>query len=140
MVVDAGDKAGVRARELIEAVERQWRDALCAGDMELLRSLIHPRFVLIGTRASGPFTMSRDEWLEAIQRRELVSIKLTVEDATVLDQVMVGTVHAKWCVKYLGREIEDCVLLTDVWVCENDRWQVVRRHSSPVPGTHRLNG
>ena len=140
MVVDAGDKAGVRARELIEAVERQWRDALCAGDMELLRSLIHPRFVLIGTRASGPFTMTRDEWLEAIQRRELVSIKLTVEDATVLDQVMVGTVHAKWCVKYLGREIEDVVLLTDVWVRENDRWQVVRRHSSPVPGTHRLNG
>ena len=105
MVVEAGDKTGVRARELIEAVERQWRDALCAGDMELLRSLIHPRFVLIGTRASGPFTMTRDEWLEAIQRRELVSIKLTVEDATVLDQVMVGTVHAKWCVKYIGREI-----------------------------------
>jgi hypothetical protein len=103
VVVEAGDKTGVQARELIEAVERQWRDALCAGDMELLRSLIHPRFVLIGTRASGPFTMTRDEWLEAIQRRELVSIKLTVEDATVLDQVMVGTVHAKWCVKYLGR-------------------------------------
>ena len=125
--------------ELIEAVESQWRDALCAKDMELLRSLIHPRFVLIGTRASGPFTMSRDEWLEAIQRRELVSIELTVEDALVLDQVMVGTVRAKWCVKYLGREIEDCVLLTDVWVFDDGRWRVVRRHSSPVPGPHRLD-
>ena len=126
--------------ELIEAVEREWRDALCAKDMDRLRSLIHPAFVLIGTRATGPFTMTRDEWLEAIQRRELVSIELTVQDALVLDQVMVGTVHAKWCVKYLGREIEDIVLLTDVWVCEDDRWQVIRRHSSPVPGSHRLNG
>jgi ketosteroid isomerase-like protein len=134
------DNAGNSACELIGAVERQWRDALCANDLEQLRLLVHPSFVLIGTRASGPFKMNRDEWLEAIQRRELVRIELTVEDATVLDQVMLGTVHAKWCVKYLGREIEDIVLLTDVWVCENDRWQVIRRHSSPVPGSQRLNG
>ncbi|HUE80422.1 MAG TPA: nuclear transport factor 2 family protein [Sphingomicrobium sp.] len=131
------DKGG--ASELIEAVERQWRDALCAKDMELLRSLVHPQFVLIGTRASGPFTMTRDEWLEAIQRREVVSIEMTVRDALVLEQVMVGTIEAKWCVKYLGREIEDRVLLTDVWVFDEDRWRVVRRHSSPVPGTHRLD-
>ena len=134
------DSAGNSACELIGAVERQWRDALCANDLEQLRLMVHPSFVLIGTRASGPFKMNRDEWLEAIQRRELVRIELTVEDATVLDQVMIGSVHAKWCVKYLGREIEDIVLLTDVWVCENDRWQVIRRHSSPVPGSQRLNG
>ncbi|WP_309662038.1 nuclear transport factor 2 family protein [Sphingomonas sp.] len=119
--------------ELIEALERQWRDALCAKNIDLLRSLIHADFVLIGTRASGPFTLNRDEWLEAIQKRELVRIELEVVEATVLDQVMVGTVQAKWCVKYLGREIEDSVLLTDVWVFDDGRWRVVRRHSSPVP-------
>ena len=119
--------------ELIEALERQWRDALCAKNIDLLRSLIHPDFVLIGTRASGPFTLNRDEWLEAIQKRELVRIELEVVEATVLDQVMVGTVQAKWCVKYLGREIDDSVLLTDVWVFDDGRWRVVRRHSSPVP-------
>jgi len=124
--------------ELIEALERQWRDALCAKDMDLLRSLVHPSFVLIGTRASGPFTLSRDEWLEAIQKRELVRIELDVRDALVLDQVMVGTVEAKWCVKYLGREIEDCVLLTDVWVFDDGRWRVVRRHSSPIPAPARV--
>ena len=128
-------ETGNQACELIGAVERQWRDALCANDMERLRTLIHPSFVLIGTRASGPFTMSRDEWLEAIQRRELVSIELTVEDATVFDEVMVGTVHAKWCVKYLGREIEDCVLLTEC-VCEDDRLAGRPRHSSRCPARH----
>jgi hypothetical protein len=133
-------KTCAESRKLIETVERQWRDALCAKDMELLGSLIHRNFVLIGTRASGPFTMTRDEWLEAIQRRELVRIELHVEDSLVLNEVMVGTVHAKWCVKYLGREVEDIVLLTDVWVCEDERWQVVRRHSSPVPASQRLNG
>ena len=134
MADSSADKTG----ELIGSLERQWRDALCAKNIEALRSLIHPRFVLIGTRSSGPFTMNRDEWLEAIQRRELVSIELEIRDALVLDQVMVGTVLAKWCVRYLGREVEDCVLLTDVWVLDEGRWREVRRHSSPDPRSHRI--
>ena len=121
------------ACKLIESLERDWRDALCAKDLGRLRSLIHPEFKLIGTRASGPFTLSREEWLYAIQKRELISIELDVRDAVVFDDVIVGTVEAKWRVSYLGRPVEDCVLLTDVWVCIDGQWQVVRRHSSPMP-------
>jgi hypothetical protein len=121
--------------QLISSLEQEWRDALCAKDMEKLGSLVHDEFKLIGTRASGPFTLSRDEWLDAIQKRELISIDLDIKDATVFDEVMVGTVEAKWRVNYMGRPIEDSVLLTDVWVCEGGRWQVVRRHSSPIPAT-----
>ena len=120
-------------RDVIGALEREWRDALCAKDIERLRVLIHPKFTLIGTRSTGPFTMSRDDWLEAIQKRELISIDLDIKEAVVFDQIMVGTVEAKWRVSYLGRAIEDCVLLTDVWVRDEERWQVVRRHSSPIP-------
>ena len=123
------------ACELIGSLEREWRDALCAKDIEKLRSLIHPQFSLIGTRATGPFQLTREEWLDAIQRRELISIDLDVQDASVFKDVMVGTVEAKWRVSYLGRPVDDCVLLTDVWVCEDGRWQVVRRHSSPIPTT-----
>jgi ketosteroid isomerase-like protein len=119
----------------IEALEREWRDALCRKDMDKLSSLVHPDFVLIGTRSSGPFMMARDEWLDAIQRREVESIEIEVRDATVLDQVMVGTVQARWRLKYLGRIIEDCVLLTDVWVLDGGRWQAIRRHSTPAPAT-----
>ena len=121
--------------QTIETVEREWRDALCRKDMEKLRSLVHPGFVLIGTRSTGPFMLGREEWLDAIQRREVESIELEVQDATVLDQVMVGTVHAKWRLKYLGRVIEDCVLLTDVWVMDDGRWQAIRRHSTPAPAS-----
>jgi ketosteroid isomerase-like protein len=119
----------------IEMVEREWRDALCRKDMEKLKSLIHPDFVLIGTRSTGAFMMRRQEWLDAIERREVESIELDVRQATVLDQVMVGTVHAKWRLKYLGRVIEDCVMLTDVWVLDDGRWQAIRRHSTPAPAS-----
>lgn len=123
---------------LIEQVEREWRDALCAKDMDRLRNLIHPDFVLIGSRASKPFVMHRDEWLDAIQRREVVDVKLSVQDAAIFDDVMVGTVHARWLVRYLGKQFDDCVLLSDVWIREDDRWQVIRRHSTPVPSNECL--
>lgn len=119
--------------ELIEALEREWRDALCSKDMSRLRALVHPDFMLIGTRSSGPFMMGREEWLDAIQRRDVESIDVDVRDATVLDQVMVGTIQARWRLRYLNRIIEDCVVLTDVWVFDQGRWQALRRHSTPAP-------
>ena len=79
----AADHRELRYRSL----EREWRDALCKKDMERLRALVHPSFVLIGTRSTGPFMMNRDEWLEAIQRREVDTIELEVSDATALEQV-----------------------------------------------------
>jgi ketosteroid isomerase-like protein len=119
--------------DVIGALEREWRDALCSKDMKRLADLMHPDFVLIGTRSTGPFLMHRDEWIDAIQRRDVETIEFNVMDATALDDVMIGTVHARWRLKYLGRMIEDCVLLTDVWVKDGDRWVAIRRHSTPAP-------
>jgi ketosteroid isomerase-like protein len=119
--------------ELIAGLEREWRDALCRKDMERLQALVHKDFVLIGTRSTGPFMMTRDEWLDAIQRREVDAIDVEVQDGTALEGVMIGTVHARWRLKYLGRVIEDCVVLTDVWVKDGDQWQAIRRHSTPAP-------
>ena len=120
-------------REVIAGLEREWRDALCGKDLKRLRSLMHADFVLIGTRSSGPFLMHRDDWLDAIQRRDVETIEFDVRDATAFDNVMIGTVHARWRLKYLGRVIEDCVLLTDVWVKEEGHWVAIRRHSTPAP-------
>src|SRR3982750_1810583 len=101
--------------------------------MKRLEALVHPNFVLIGTRSSGPFRMHRQEWLDAIQRREVDAIEVEVRDATILPQVMIGTVHARWRLKYLGRVIEDCGLLTDGWVPDDGQWRCLRRHSTPAP-------
>lgn len=118
---------------VIEELEREWRDALCKKDMDRLELLVHRDFILIGTRSTGPFMMNRQEWLDAIQRREVDAIEVEVLDATTAKDVMIGTVQARWRLKYLGRTIEDCVVLTDVWVNEDGRWQAIRRHSTPAP-------
>lgn len=121
------------SRDVIAGLESEWRDALCTKDLQRLRDLMHPDFVLIGTRATGPFLMHRDDWLEAIQHREVETIEFDIREASVFDNVMIGTVHARWRLKYLGRVIEDCVLSTDVWVKEGGRWVAIRRHSTPAP-------
>ena len=121
--------------KLIEKLETEWRDALCSKDMDRLQSLLHKDFVLIGTRSTGPFMMSRDEWLGAIQRRDVQDVDVKIHDSTVFEDVMIGTIQASWRLKYLGRTIEDCVVLSDVWVKDDGRWQAIRRHSTPAaPG------
>src|SRR5438309_7225974 len=96
-----GPKDGLGRRRLadpdcasIERLEREWRDALCRKDMERLRSLVHRDFLLIGTRSTGPFMMNREEWLDAIQRRDVQDIGVVVKDRTIFMDMMIGTVQA----------------------------------------------
>ena len=72
-------------------------------------------------------------WLNAIQRREIDDVEVEVEEATIFENAAIGTINARWRLKYLGRVIEDCVVLTDVWVKDDGRWQAIRRHSTPAP-------
>lgn len=120
-------------RELIDDLENEWRDALCKKDMKRLATLMHPDFVLIGSRSTGPFMMHRQEWLDAIQKRDVETIEFDVQEVNAFDDVIISTVHARWKLKYLGRVIEDCVLSTDIWVKDGDGWVSIRRHSTPAP-------
>ena len=117
----------------VRELERQWRDALFAKDEARLRELIHPQFKLVGIRSTGTVAVSLEDWLVALQRMDLNSLEVRVMDSVRLDQTIVATVDAQWKLRFMGHAIDERVLLSDVWVKTDDRWQVVRRHSSPVP-------
>ena len=123
----AGDGADIRD------LERQWRDALFAKDEVQLRKLIHPQFKLVGIRSTGTVAVGLEDWLIALQKMDLISLEVRVMDSVRLDQTMVATVDAQWKLRFMGHAIDERVLLTDVWVKIDGEWQVVRRHSSPVP-------
>lgn len=122
----------------IRNLERQWRDALFAKDVERLRQLIHPQFKLVGIRSTGTVAVGLEDWLSALQKMDLVSLEVRVMDAMRLDQTIVATVDAQWKLRFMGHAIDERVLLTDVWVKSEGGWQVVRRHSSPVPAGVRI--
>ena len=117
----------------IRDLERQWRDALFAKDEAQLRKLIHPQFKLVGIRSTGTVAVGLEDWLIALQKMDLISLEVRVMDSVRLDQTMVATVDAQWKLRFMGHAIDERVLLTDVWVKTEEGWQVIRRHSSPVP-------
>ena len=117
----------------VRDLEREWRDALVAKDEATLRRLIHPQFKLVGIRSTGSVAVSLEQWIEALKRMDIASLEVRVTECVALDSTMVATVDAQWQVRYMGQLIDERVLLTDVWVRVNGGWQVVRRHSSPVP-------
>lgn len=123
----------------VRDLEREWRDALIAKDVATLRRLIHPQFKLVGIRSTGSVTVDLEQWIEALQRMDIANLEVRVSDCVALDNTIVATVDAQWKVRYLGQLIDERVLLTDVWVREGAGWQVVRRHSSPVPSGVRIN-
>ena len=125
----AADAPCIDAREL----EYQWRDALIAKDEASLRRLIHPQFRLVGIRSTGSVAVDLEQWIEALKRMDIASLEVRITECVALESTMVATVDAQWRVRYLGQLIDERVLLTDVWVREDGRWQVLRRHSSPVP-------
>ena len=117
----------------VRDLEREWRDALVAKDEATIRRLIHPQFKLVGIRSTGSVAVNLEQWVEALKRMDIASLEVRVTECVALDNVIVATVDAQWQVRYMGQLIDERVLLTDVWIRVNDGWQVVRRHSSPVP-------
>jgi len=117
----------------VRDLEREWRDALIAKDEATLRRLIHPQYKLVGIRSTGSVAVNLEQWIEALKRMDIASLEVRVTECVALDNVIVATVDAQWQVRYMGQLIDERVLLTDVWVQVGETWQVVRRHSSPVP-------
>jgi hypothetical protein len=117
----------------VRELERAWRDALFAKDEAALRALIHPQFKLVGIRSTGTVSVGLEEWLVALEKMDIANLEVRVVECVQHDNVMVATVDAQWKVRFMGQCIDERVLLTDVWARIDDRWQVIRRHSSPVP-------
>ena len=121
------------AEPKIRDLEQKWRDALFGKDEDALRRLIHPQFKLVGIRSTGTVGVGLEDWLIALKTMDIASLEVRVIDSIRVEDTIVATVDAKWKVRFMGHPIDERVLLTDVWVCVGDDWQVIRRHSSPVP-------
>lgn len=119
-------------------LESDWRAALLAKDAEQLRAIMHPQFELLAMRGHQPIRADREAWLTALGGLDIEALETRLVRQTVLDQTIVATMDAQWKVRYLGQHIAERVMVTDVWVNEDGRWQVIRRHSSVVPASAEI--
>ncbi|MCA1652728.1 MAG: nuclear transport factor 2 family protein [Sphingomicrobium sp.] len=117
----------------VAELEACWRAALLTKDKAALRDLIHPQFELVAARPNGLMAVDRDAWLSALEGMDIAALETRVLKQVSLPHTIIATMDACWKVRYRGQCVDERVLLTDVWVKENGRWQVIRRHSSLVP-------
>lgn len=122
----------------VRDLEREWRDALFAKDEDALRRLIHKQFKLVGIRSTGTVAVGLEDWIEALKKMDIASLEVRVLESVQVEGTMVASVDAQWKVRFMGQVIDERVLLTDVWVETAGGWQVIRRHSSPVPPGARI--
>ncbi|MEO5640282.1 MAG: nuclear transport factor 2 family protein [Sphingomicrobium sp.] len=117
-----------------QALEATWRAALIAKDEPAIRALIHPDFKLVGVRPGGePISVDLDSWMTALQGMDIAALEIDVIEAVGTPATLVATLDACWKVRFMHQCIDERVLLTDVWVREDERWRVIRRHTSFIP-------
>ncbi len=116
-------------REELLRLQHAWMDALARRDEPTLERLLADEFTLTSARSDR--LIGKNEWLEyAMTRVSLRSFRyddLRVQlygDAAVVKSRFTQTAAVD------GVERADTLLLTDVWVWRDGRWQVVTRHSS----------
>lgn len=119
----------------VTELEKAWRAALLAKDKDALRAMIHPEFELVAVRPSGPVSVDLKAWLTALDGMDIAALESRVIKQVAVGSTIVATIEACWKVRYRGQCVDERVLLTDVWVEQDGRWQVLRRHSSFLPCT-----
>ena len=116
--------------------EKEWMNAWIAKDVSVFRDILSDDFLLSSARgnlmekdewirnASGPFTCESFAWKEIKVR---TYGNTAIVNATVEQVASVGE-----------KDWSGIFILTDVWVHQNGKWQVVSRHGTgPLTGNKK---
>ncbi|MET0650087.1 MAG: nuclear transport factor 2 family protein [Pyrinomonadaceae bacterium] len=128
-------------REMTEkalvALERKWMGALQQRDASALSQIISADFTLVSPRlvmAAG----DRDRYFQHAMR-DLSLTSYDFEGVTVRTYGRTAVVSGRLTQSAVvaGEDWGGTYLFTDVWVSRDGTWQVVSRHTSPLPTQKR---
>jgi hypothetical protein len=115
----------------IGRLEHNFAEAVRARDQAMLESLAGPEFTL--TSASTG-VVPRATWLQSVLTGYAVEwFEYERIDVNLYGHVAVVNARYGQRAVWEGEPLAYTFLLTDVWVSRDARWQIVARHSSPLP-------
>ena len=127
--------AEVVSREEVERAERDWMDAAFRKDLAACERYLAAEFTMVTSRGS---LTDRAQWLTNLRDNSRRSEPPQFPDMVVRvygDAAVVTARALNPGATFAGQAWSPENYITDVWVRRDGRWQVVRRHSSPVvPG------
>ena len=135
--VAAGDSAKNADEQVLLDVEYQWANAYVSRDAEKLASILSRDYVQTNTRAR--VTDKEEEVLDLrkgtfrYEKFETTRMKVQLYgDAAVVT----GLIAAKGTDKASGKTIEGRMRMTDTFVRQEGKWQVVASQTTLVPDPH----
>ena len=104
-----------------------WADAIMRRDRGAAEQIVGAEYSLM---APGIGEMPRAQWLEnlhdyVVHSYEFITVKIQVYGETAVQRS-----HYKQHATVFGKDRSGEMLVTDVWVKRDGRWQVVARHTS----------
>lgn len=118
-------------RAEIARLEEVFAKAVRLRDQQMLESLVGPEFTL--TSASTG-VVPRAAWLRSALSAYVVEwFELERVDVELYGHVAVANVRYSQRAIWEGEPLAYTFLITDAWVSRDARWQLVARHSSPLP-------
>lgn len=117
----------------LEALEREWTEAIIRRDMEVLEGIVGREYTLTANGFPGKTRFTREEWMATVpfydvhsyDQRNLVAHSYGDTAVVLADLDMNATVR--------GSDRSGSFALTDVWIRRDGRWQVVARSSIFTP-------
>ena len=117
--------------EEIVRLEHNFAEAVQHRDQAMLESLLGSEFTLTSATTG---VVPRAAWLQSALSAYVVEwYEIERVDVNAYGHVAVASLRYSQRAVWEGEPLAYTFLLTDVWVSREARWELVARHSSPLP-------
>lgn len=111
----------------VRAASAEWADAIKRQDAEAAGRILGAEYALM---APGLGEMPRAQWLAFLPQYVVHSYEFTDVKVHVYGETAVMRSRYTQNATVGGKDRSGAMLVTDVWVKRDGRWQVVARHTS----------
>lgn len=110
-------------------LEYEWMNAWKNKDEKLAREIIADDFTLTSSLTNGEL-MDKEGWIEALGYNELKNLDIRNINVNQYGTVVVANCWYTMEATNKGNDWSGDFVITDVWVDNGKRWQVVKRHAT----------
>jgi hypothetical protein len=100
-------------------------------DHEIAERILHPEFALVLVHPT-PAVMPRQRWLETLDRSVVDGWDVEEELRDSNDDIAAVLRRVRMRATVLGEDRSGTFIVSDTWLRADSRWQVWRRHSTPL--------
>lgn len=119
----------------IEQCENEWNKAIKDQNADAAAKFLGDDYVLVGVRSTGTVDVPAHVWLDSLRSMKIHEYAWQLKRVKTYGDSAVVSILGSWRIDFMGKEINENFLLTDVWTRTADGWKVVLRHSSPFAKT-----